>query len=120
PDCWYPLMPDRRNLFRSIATGLLFALAAVGAILFLTPARDTIMAWFQPRPDTKPKQPWAKPVELIRDGKGNYGLRIAEDAMKTFGGSPFEVQEAFELRPMPPQIGQVNFDIDHLFTIRPR
>src|SRR5207237_10403596 len=41
-------------------------------------------------------------------------------AMANLEVPPTEVKLALEARPLPPQIGHVNFDNDHLFTIRPR
>jgi membrane fusion protein, heavy metal efflux system len=65
-------------------------------------------------------EPKAKPVELIRDAEGNAGIRISEEARRTFGISPVAVKVPDTARPMPPQMGVVNYDNDRLFAVRPR
>jgi len=58
-------------------------------------------------------------LELIRV-KGSTGLRLTPDAM---GGLRIESEKAkvaTKERPLPPNIGTVNYDNDRLFTIRSR
>ena len=65
-------------------------------------------------------EPKAKPVELVRDAEGNAGIRISEEARRTFGIAPVAVKVPDTARPMPPQMGVVNYDNDRLFAVRPR
>ena len=113
-------MADRSPRFQSIVTAVLLAAAAIAAALFLTPARHYITGWFSPGVAEQPPAARPRAVELIRDAKGNAGLRISEEALKSLQAKPYEVQEAFGLRRMPPQMGTINFDNDYLFLIRPR
>jgi cobalt-zinc-cadmium efflux system membrane fusion protein len=122
-------MPERRALLQQIFSGLVVTLVAVALVLFLvTPTREAILGWFRgPAEDGQARKTWKTPAELVReangdyaDGKGDYGLKISDDALKSLEVNPVPVKRAVELRPMPPQIGTVNFDIDYLYTIRPR
>ena len=115
-----PPMADRNTRIQSITTGVLLGLAAIVAILFLSPARHYIFGWFALAAETSPPQARDKAVELIRDAQGNSGLRISPAALKSLDAAPYDVQDAFQLREMPAQIGTINFDIDYLFEIRPR
>src|SRR5205807_2523011 len=86
-----------------------------------SPTRDLFERWVHARDrDVSSKPSVAKAVEFIEDAQGNKGLRISPAAMANLEVQPTEVKLAVEARPLPPQIGHVNFDNDHLFTIRPR
>ena len=57
----------------------------------------------------------------IDDACAALELKLDAEEMKSLADAkPYEVQEAIALRPMPPQIGTVNFDNDFLFSIRAR
>ncbi len=115
-------LPDRRAHFQQIAIWILVAVASVGLVLFLIPsARDAIMAWVRPQAeDQQAPAKKAAPVELLHDREGHDGLRISRDAMQNYEVNPFSVAAATRSRPMPPQMGTVNFDNDYIFWIRPR
>jgi cobalt-zinc-cadmium efflux system membrane fusion protein len=59
-------------------------------------------------------------VMLVRDGQGLQGLRLTREAVEALGVAPVEVKNAEKPRPLPPQIGTLNYDNDRLFTIRSR
>jgi len=61
-----------------------------------------------------------KPAVLIRDAQGNPGLRLGRDAVAGMKIDPVEAKLSVEPRPLPPQIGTVNYDNDRLFIIRSR
>jgi cobalt-zinc-cadmium efflux system membrane fusion protein len=57
---------------------------------------------------------------LFRDENGNEGLQLTPEAMEGLRIKPVEVKLATKPRPLPPQIGTINYDVDRLYTIRPR
>jgi membrane fusion protein, heavy metal efflux system len=59
-------------------------------------------------------------AEYFRDRYGNDGLRLTENAIKALGVNPVEAKVARDARPLPPQVGTVNLDLDRLFAVRPR
>ncbi len=59
-------------------------------------------------------------AELFRDANGNPGLRLTADAVKGLGIKPVTVKLAREPLPLPPQIGTINYDVDRLYTVKPR
>jgi cobalt-zinc-cadmium efflux system membrane fusion protein len=59
-------------------------------------------------------------VELLRDGEGRPGLRLTAEAMTGYGIRPAAARPAAEPRPLPPQVGSVNYDNTRLFNIRTR
>src|SRR3989440_5435162 len=117
-------MAEQRSLtlLKQIVLGVVFGAVALGLLLFLfPPTRDLFERWVHARDrDASSKPSVAKAVEVIEDAQGHKGLRISPAAMANLEVQPTEVKLALEARPLPPQIGHVNFDNDHLFTIRPR
>lgn len=115
-------MPDRRAQIQQVAIWVLVVVAAAGMVLFLVPAwRDGILGWFRPHaeePQAKAAKP--APVALIKDDAGHFGVRISDAAWKNLEVSPIDVPRATHSRPMPPQIGTVNYDNDYIYSIRPR
>ncbi len=123
------MMPERRALLQQIITGVLVTVIAIAMLLFLvTPTREAIMGWFRgPDEQQQAEKAWPTPAELVRlpqgpyaDGKGDYGLKLSKDALEGLQVEPVVAKLATEPRPLPPQIGTVNFNIDYLYTIRPR
>src|SRR5262245_38544652 len=118
-------MSEQRVLpvLKQASTGLVVCLIAAGLLLFLvTPTREAILGWFNKAHEEGKGQAAerARPAELIHDGEGHAGLRLSADAMTNLEVNPVKVEWAVQARPMPPQIGTVNYDNDRLFTIRPR
>src|SRR5882724_1187659 len=115
-------MAQRGAVLKQLATGLVVCILAVGLTLFLVPAaRETVVAWFGGKDQgDPPRSAWEQAVKLIGDSTDRNGLRISDEAMANLEVHPVEVKLAVEPRPLPPQVGTVNYDNDHLFTIRPR
>jgi cobalt-zinc-cadmium efflux system membrane fusion protein len=115
-------MADRRAHIQQIAIWVLVVIAAAGMTLFIVPAwREAIMGWVRPHAAQKDAKPAKTPaVELIHDDAGHEGLRISKAAWDNLNVSPVEVVPATRARPMPPQIGTVNYDNDFIYPIRPR
>jgi multidrug efflux pump subunit AcrA (membrane-fusion protein) len=115
---------DTQTLLRRLLTGLVLFLVAAGVVLFLlSPARDRLFAFFKKGEDGDNAKAGAQkkpPVELIRDGEGHQGLRISDEAMAGLEVNPVKAEPALQARPLPPQIGSVNYDNDRLFAMRPR
>lgn len=115
-------MSQRSARLVPILKGALFAGAAVGLILFLVPTtHEMLVGWFHTAEGIPPpRKAWDVPAELIRDSRGNFGLRLSEAALKNLEVDPVRVETAHKERPLPPQMGTVNYDNDFLYTIRPR
>jgi membrane fusion protein, heavy metal efflux system len=115
-------MAERGAILKHIATGLVIVVVAFGLILFLVPSvRETVWGWFRDKDQGgPPKSAWELPVKLIGDSTDRAGLRISDEAMANLEVNPVEIKLAVEPRPLPPQGGYVQYDNDHLFTIRPR
>jgi cobalt-zinc-cadmium efflux system membrane fusion protein len=119
-----PVTADRRALLQQVGTGAIVVVAACALLLFLvTPAREAVLGWFKhdDKGGAGEKKPaWPTPVELIKDKDNRPGLRLSELAMKNLEVNPTPVQVATREMPLPPQQGQVNYDIDYIYSIRPR
>jgi cobalt-zinc-cadmium efflux system membrane fusion protein len=114
-------MADRRALVRQIVTGVVLAVAGAAVVLLLiTPTREAIFGLFARKGSQDAPPAWKTPVELIQDEKGNVGLRLSDAVIENLEVRPVDVERAQKARPIPPQIGTVNFNIDYLYTIRPR
>jgi cobalt-zinc-cadmium efflux system membrane fusion protein len=61
-----------------------------------------------------------EPAKLFKTATGNYGLRLSAEVIEGFSIRPVKVVEAKQPRPLPPQIGSVNFDNDRLFILPSR
>jgi cobalt-zinc-cadmium efflux system membrane fusion protein len=59
-------------------------------------------------------------AELFYDAQQNAGLRLRPETVEGLEIKPVKAQPATKPRPLPPQIGTVNYDNDRLFTIRSR
>jgi membrane fusion protein, heavy metal efflux system len=114
-------MSDRREQIQQVTTWSLVAVAALALVLFLVPSvREGILGWFHAHEQPEPPAKTESPLVLLKDGRGGFGLRISRTAMNSYQVDPAEVVRAEKSRPMPPQIGTVNFDNDYLYSIRPR
>ncbi len=54
------------------------------------------------------------------EANGNAGVHLTAEAVTGLDVKPVEVVRATKERPLPPQIGTLNYDNDHLFVIRSR
>jgi cobalt-zinc-cadmium efflux system membrane fusion protein len=100
-------------------------LVAAGLLFSLTNLWGAVTDWWSGAPARADqggkgkKGKKAIPAELVYFGK-NQGLRLSQEAMTALQVAPEEVKRAAERRPLPPQIGTINYDPDRLFTIRSR
>jgi cobalt-zinc-cadmium efflux system membrane fusion protein len=112
------------NILRSRWVRLAFVIVIIvgclGAMAF-PPVRETVHGWFVHKADGPPpaKTLDRDAVELIQVGK-DQGLRLSAETVAGLGIEPKKVILAEKERPLPPQIGTLNYDIDRLFTIRSR
>jgi cobalt-zinc-cadmium efflux system membrane fusion protein len=119
-------MSTRRGAQRSfVLVGVvMLAILAVGVIFITVPSvRATFSGLFdQFNKDKDPKRDDDEIVgaALVRDANGNAGLRLTKDAFLALNVTPAVVKVADKARPLPPQIGTLNYDNDRLFTIRSR
>jgi multidrug efflux pump subunit AcrA (membrane-fusion protein) len=114
-------MHDRRAQIQQILIWVLVVIAGIGMTIFIVPPwREAVVNVVRRPEQPAAKAPKSEPVELIQDPEGRYGLRIAKVAWDNLEVSPIEVPRATHSRPMPPQIGTVNYDNDYIYEIRPR
>jgi cobalt-zinc-cadmium efflux system membrane fusion protein len=59
-------------------------------------------------------------VKLYHDDRGNAGLHLPLEAVQGLEIQSTPAKAAREPRPLPPQVGTVNYDNDRVFSIRPR
>jgi cobalt-zinc-cadmium efflux system membrane fusion protein len=97
------------------------ASAAGGAALAVPGVADTVKGlWAGEKKEKKDAEEEKGSAELWRDAQGNEGLRLTSEAVAGLRIVPVEVKRATETRPLPPQIGTLNYDNDRLFSIRTR
>lgn len=108
----------RSKWFR-LATVLIIIGAGLGAVVY-PPVRETVQTLFAAKAEIAERtSPPKKTVELIEVNKA-FGLRVNPEAVGALGITAVEAKRALQPQAMPPQIGTVNYDNDHLFVIRPR
>jgi len=66
------------------------------------------------------RKPLAGADVALPDGKGDPGLRITEETRKGLALEGKEAVAAVAKRPLPPQVGTINFDNETMFQIKPR
>ncbi len=116
--------PRQSNRFRWIILGTLGVLLTAGVVagLAVPGVADTVKNLLtkdkggKKHGDDDDKES----AELFRVGAGAYGLRLTAEAVAGLGIDPVEVKPAKDARPLPPQIGTLNYDNDRLFSIRSR
>ena len=113
----------RRAYLRFMLIGalvLVVTTAVVGAMA-IPGVRGTLAeVWEHKNKATAEEKEADQGAELIRDGRGHVGLRLTSEAARGLKIEPEEANEAKKARPLPPQIGTLNYDNDRLFTIRSR
>jgi cobalt-zinc-cadmium efflux system membrane fusion protein len=117
------MVPPRHAQLRFIALGLLvLVVAGTGVVVAAVPAvRATVTGWLASAARATPeKKASGEAAELFRDAQGHQGLRLSKEAVASLGVAPAVVTKAEKPRPLPPQIGTLNYDNDRLFTIRSR
>jgi membrane fusion protein, heavy metal efflux system len=104
---------------------IIFVVVATIAILFIVgPTREAILGAMRSDEDKKEhalnQMRRKDPAEFFRDEQGHTGIRFTEEALRGLGVTPVAAKQATETRPLPPQIGTINYDNDRLFIIRSR
>jgi cobalt-zinc-cadmium efflux system membrane fusion protein len=66
------------------------------------------------------KEDKPEPAVLIHQGTEGYGLRLTPEAVAGLELTVQEAKEASEPRPLPPQIGTINYDNERLFILQSR
>src|SRR5471030_2402374 len=103
-----------------VAFGIATVIGVLG-VLVLPPVRSTIHDLFVAKAQGAATAASAKADEIeFFEVEGNQGLRLPEKAVAGLGLKPIAAIPATKGRPLPPQIGTVNYDNDRLFTIRSR
>jgi hypothetical protein len=108
-----------RSRWLRLAVVLVIIVCCLGAMA-LPPVRKAVQSWFAGQVEGRAdKNVPAKAPELI-EAAGQYGLRVNQEAIDVMKIQTVPVIPAVAPQPLPPQPGQVNYDIEHLFVIRPR
>ncbi|HWY86478.1 MAG TPA: hypothetical protein VNX28_07135 [Gemmataceae bacterium] len=99
---------------------VIFIFIFIFAMSAPTPLRATVESWLAGTVHaSEPDDHQPGGVELL-DVHGNQGLRLSADAVGGLGVHAEKVVLATKERPLPQNIGTVNYDNDRLFTIRSR
>lgn len=118
------VLNQRRTRFALLGLSVVAGAVVVGFATGLLPALwdASQKLWASPKAPVDSPALVAKPdaAQLIRDDRGDYGLRLAPQAVEALQIKPVPVRPALTPRALPPQIGTLNYDNDRLFSIRPR
>jgi cobalt-zinc-cadmium efflux system membrane fusion protein len=113
----------KQNVLHSRWVRLTFVVVLVAGCLgavALPPVRNTVQGWFAGKSEEANSPASArKTVELV-ERNGRQGLRVNAEAMVAAGIKTEEAKLAHDARPLAPQLGFVNYDIEHIFPIRPQ
>jgi cobalt-zinc-cadmium efflux system membrane fusion protein len=100
---------------------LIVAIVGAGITVAVVPSiLDPVREWWEGIVEETPRAEQKDPAELFCDSQGNHGLRLPREAVEGLEIKPVKAELATKPRPLPPQIGTVNYDNDRLFTIRSR
>jgi cobalt-zinc-cadmium efflux system membrane fusion protein len=111
------------NRLRWIILGAIGVLLTAGVVaaLAVPGVADTVKGlWSAEKKKKTGSDETPGSAQLWRDAKGNIGLRLTDEAVKGLGIAPVAAKKAMQPRPLPPQIGTLNYDNDRLFSIRSR
>jgi cobalt-zinc-cadmium efflux system membrane fusion protein len=118
------VLSQRQTRFTLLACGLVAALLVVGLATGIAPAlwglAQRAWAGSPAAADDHEETPRSTAAELFRIANGDLGLRLRPQAVEALQVKPVAAREATAPRPLPPQIGTLNYDNDRLFSIRPR
>jgi membrane fusion protein, heavy metal efflux system len=105
-----------------VAVVVCFVLLAVVAAVFTVPGLRVLtgLEAKEAPPDEEGRKAKAGAAEVIRDKDGKPGIRLTKAGVNGLQIKPVAVKEAVTARPLPPQIGTINFDNDTLFSIPSR
>jgi multidrug efflux pump subunit AcrA (membrane-fusion protein) len=115
-------MMQQVNRSRWLIAGIVGAVAiGAAALVLLTPSlRAMVVGKERPATDKVSIEDSGDSVEFFRDSHGNPGLRLSDESVAALQIRPQRAQLAVNERPLPPQVGQINYDNDRLWTIRSR
>jgi cobalt-zinc-cadmium efflux system membrane fusion protein len=118
------VLSQRQTRFTVIALGIVAVVVVAGFVTGILPAlwdagQRLLAGSAVARENTDAGEEPAG-AELFRSPDGALGLRLSQQAVEALQIKPVEVVAAKNPRPLPPQIGTVNYDNDRLFSIRPR
>jgi cobalt-zinc-cadmium efflux system membrane fusion protein len=103
-----------------VAFGGVIVIGVLG-IMVLPPVRTTIHGWLVGDAKAASSANTTKSEELEYFEKNDIqGLHLPEKAVVGLGLRPIKARLATEGRPLPPQIGTLNYDNDRIFAIRSR
>jgi cobalt-zinc-cadmium efflux system membrane fusion protein len=109
----------RRPLWIRTAVVFVIVFVIFGVVAF-APVRETVQGWLAGTVHaSEPDDHQQGGVELL-ELHGNPGLRLSADAVGGLAVYTEKVVLATKERPLPPNIGTVNYDNDRLFTVRSR
>jgi cobalt-zinc-cadmium efflux system membrane fusion protein len=103
-----------------VALALLFTGGVVAALAVPGVANAVQGLWSAEHKEKKGDDEEKGSAELWRDALGHDGLHLTVEAVKGLGVTSVAVRKAIGPRPLPPQIGTLNYDNDRLFSIRTR
>jgi membrane fusion protein, heavy metal efflux system len=113
----------RVRLLPRILFGIAFAVVAGGAVTFAaTPSlRDYVSQLVVPAAKEEEKRTKeSEPVKLIHGENGSTGLALTPAANEGLGIHPVAAKLNNTHRPLPPQVGTINFDNERMFQLRSR
>jgi cobalt-zinc-cadmium efflux system membrane fusion protein len=105
---------------RLVTTGLVAGLAILATAVFAVPQVRELFGFSLGDTSANAAEQEKIGAELIHDGEGKTGLKLTKKAVDGLGIKPVAAKEATEPRPLPPQIGTLNFDNETLFSIPSR
>ena len=104
--------------FRVIAVVVFVVVVGVGLVAAFPAVSDFLNGKDRRLP--KKGTDAGEPAVLIQQGNERYGLRLTPEAVAGLEVSVLEAKQAKEPRPLPPQIGTINYDNERLFILQSR
>jgi membrane fusion protein, heavy metal efflux system len=113
--------PNKRRIpWVRVALAIVVITGVLG-VLALPPVQATIHGFFAAKVEGVDEAVHPNVDEIqFYESEGNQGLRLPAKAVAGLGINPTKAILATQGRPLPPQIGTLNYDNDRLFTIRAR
>jgi cobalt-zinc-cadmium efflux system membrane fusion protein len=113
------MMQQRVAQIKFVALGVVVTLAVLGAVLFAVPPLRAMLGIAAEEAPEKQKDK-TPAAQVIYDANGKPGLQLTRLAVQGLGISPVPARHATGPRPLPPQVGTINFDNETLFSIPSR
>ena len=108
---------SRGTQFRILAALVAVVVVGVGLVAAFPVVSDLFQRTGKNDTDNEEKN---EAAVLIHQGKESYGLRLTTEAVAGLELTVQEAKEATEPRPLPPQIGTINYDNERLFILQSR